>query len=465
MRQSQRKKRKVVIMCLFAILVCMFAGFSLFSSKIEIKGVSSLDNNFNVLITDVHEKSRTGISSDKSQIPVYSNDVIEFYPFLTSAGDSISYEVTIENKGSVDAKLNLLTIADENNPAIRFDLSGVNRWDILKAGDSALLNVTLYFDDSFAGQTEGRIANTKIQFEYMQGNSEEMMGDFSDDGNTAIQKAHIDVPGFSESFSVLTISYPEGCGSKYTCTYKKDDDAYVLVTDRKAVVNFSKTGSVIAKVSDGTTTVSSSHKVLVYPVMMNFNKNSNFDFHSDKYRDKINYVEFVDGYNIPDGATTFDVSYYKDGSVIAYLLDNENGGYNLYICGAGGVIAKDLSYIFYNFTGLKAVNFNKLNTVLTTGMKSLFEGCNSLETLDLSSFDTRKTVNMGSMFKGCSNLRSIYISDKFVTDQVIVSSDMFTGCVNLIGGNGTLYDLNNVNKNYAKVDAFEHEGYFSKINQ
>lgn len=464
MRHVQRKRRKIVIVCLFFVLASMFAGFSLFSNKIDIRGVSSADNNFNVLITDVHEKGRTGVSPEKSQLPFFSGDTIEFYPFLTSVGDSISYEVTIENKGAVDAKINLLTLVDENNPAVRFDLSGVNRWDVLKAGEEVIFNVTLYFDESFAGQATGKIAHTKIQFDYMQSDLEKISSSFLDEEENGIRRAHIDVPDFSENFSVLTISFPEGCGDKYICTYKKDNDTDVLVTDRMVDVNFSQTGTVIAKVSDGTTTVSSSHKVLVYPVMMSFNKNSNSDFHSDDYRDKINYVEFVDGYNVPEGAETFDISYYKDGSVIAYVLDNGNGGYNLYICGSGGVIAKDLSYFFYNFTGLKAVNFGKLNTVLTSGMKSLFEGCNSLETLDLSSFDTSKTVNMGSMFKGCSNLKNIYVSDRFAIDQVMISSDMFTDCVSLVGGNGTVYNPNNVNKNFARVDIFGQEGYFSKIN-
>ncbi len=463
MRHSQRKRRKIVIICLFTILICMFAGFSLFSSKIEIKGVSSADNNFNVVISDVQEKGRTGISSAMSQIPSYTNDTIDFYPFLTSVGDSISYEVTIENKGSVDAKLNLLTVADENNPAVRFDLSGVNRWDIIKAGDSAVLTVTLYFDESFSGQTVGSIANLKIQFEYMQGDAEKIPNSPAEEGKTVIQKAHIDVPGFSEDFSVLTISYPEGCGGKYTCTYNKDNEGDVLVTDRKAEVKFSRTGVVVAKVSDGATTVSSSHKVIVYPVMMSFSRSSNSDFHSDEYRNKINYVEFLDNYNVPAGVETFDVSYYKDGSVIAYVLDNGAGGYNLYICGAGGVIAKDLSYIFYNFAGLKAVNFSKLNTMLTASMKSSFEGAKSLVSLDLSGFDTSKTVNMSSMFKGCSNLKNIYVSDKFVTEQVIISSDMFKDCNSLVGGNGTVYNPNSVNKDFAKEDTFGQKGYFSKV--
>ena len=62
---------------------------------------------------------------------------------------------------------------------------------------------------------------------------------------------------------------------------------------------------------------------------------------------------------------------------------------------------------------------------------------------------------MRYMFKGCFKLKEIYVSDKFVTDDVIDSKDMFLGCHSLSGD----IDQNSVkvnDKTYAKTAG----GYF-----
>ena len=74
-------------------------------------------------------------------------------------------------------------------------------------------------------------------------------------------------PTFSESATstgkTVTITYPSGCGSTYTCSYQKDNGSAVTVTSTTANVSFTATGSLVAKVSDGTNTVSSSYAVEV----------------------------------------------------------------------------------------------------------------------------------------------------------------------------------------------------------
>ena len=38
---------------------------------------------------------------------------------------------------------------------------------------------------------------------------------------------------------------------------------------------------------------------------------------------------------------------------------------------------------------------------------------------------------------------------------------MFTGCTNLVGGNGTTYDSTKVDKTYARIDTASTRGYFT----
>ena len=72
-----------------------------------------------------------------------------------------------------------------------------------------------------------------------------------------------------------------------------------------------------------------------------------------------------------------------------------------------------------------------LNTANVEFMDHMFEGCSALKSLDLTNFNTAKVTYMNNMFEGCSALTTIYVSNKFVTDNVSNGSDMFTGCKSL----------------------------------
>ena len=96
-----------------------------------------------------------------------------------------------------------------------------------------------------------------------------------------------------------------------------------------------------------------------------------------------------------------------------------------------------------------------LNTQNVTDMSSMFSDCQKLTSLDLSNFNTANVEDMRSMFKNCSALTGIFASNKFVTDQVIDGSDMFSGCDKLIGA--IKYIGSQTDHHYANYE----NGYFS----
>lgn len=81
-----------------------------------------------------------------------------------------------------------------------------------------------------------------------------------------------------------------------------------------------------------------------------------------------------------------------------------------------------------------------LNTEEVTSMAFMFAGY-QLTTLDLSTFDTRKVETMSYMFNDFgsnkSKLQTIYVGDKWSTDNVKGSTAMFGNCPDLVGGKGT----------------------------
>ena len=111
---------------------------------------------------------------------------------------------------------------------------------------------------------------------------------------------------------------------------------------------------------------------------------------------------------------------------------------------------------FRNFKNLTQIEgIENLNTENVTSMSSMFDSCSGLISLDVTNFNTANVTDMSYMFYCCYKLKEIYVSDKFVTDDVISSVYMFMGCNSLSGDIDWTSDKA-TDKTYAKTAG----GYF-----
>ncbi len=124
-----------------------------------------------------------------------------------------------------------------------------------------------------------------------------------------------------------------------------------------------------------------------------------------------------------------------------------------------------MTQMFSYCTGLTSLDVSSFNTSNVTNMQNMFSSCTSLMSLDLSSFNTSKVTSMRSMFDGCYNLRTVYVGNGWSTAAVTYSTNMFTNCTSLVGGQGTTYDANHIDKTYAHIDGgTSNPGYFTAKN-
>lgn len=125
-------------------------------------------------------------------------------------------------------------------------------------------------------------------------------------------------------------------------------------------------------------------------------------------------------------------------------------------------VLADMTGMFDGCSQLTDLNLEGFTTSKVTVMDGVFNGCASLNSLDLSSFNTISVTEMQGMFNGCVNLVTINVSDKWTTDAVIYSLNMFDECFSLVGGMGTTYDANHVDAAYAHIDGgMSSPGYFT----
>ena len=120
--------------------------------------------------------------------------------------------------------------------------------------------------------------------------------------------------------------------------------------------------------------------------------------------------------------------------------------------------------MFEGCSSLKNLNLSSFNTANLTDMSEMFNGCSSLTSLDLSSFNTANVTTMSYMFNRCESLATIYVGEGWSTAAVEHSNDMFYCCTNLVGGQGTTYDENHVDAEYAHIDGGpSNPGYFTGL--
>ena len=111
--------------------------------------------------------------------------------------------------------------------------------------------------------------------------------------------------------------------------------------------------------------------------------------------------------------------------------------------------------MFNSCRGLTSLDVTHFNTENVTSMNGMFYGCRGLISLDVTHFNTANVKSMSFMFSWCNKLKEIYVSDKFVTDDVISSTYMFSYCGSLSGDIDWTSDKA-TDKTYAKTDG----GYF-----
>ena len=132
-----------------------------------------------------------------------------------------------------------------------------------------------------------------------------------------------------------------------------------------------------------------------------------------------------------------------------------------------------MAWMFEACMNLTSLDLTHFDTSNVTDMSNMFAGAVGMTTLDLSSFNTTKVTSTQYMFAGSESptyggpnkLKTIYVGDNWVTANVTLSDRMFECCPNLVGGNGTKFSADHIDKSYACIDAPGTPGYLSKKGQ
>ena len=165
-RRFNRTQRNYIIAGLCMILVIMGLGYAAFQSQLKISGTSNITSNWSVKITDIQSKVVNGTPANASA-PTHTDTTATFRTTLTSPGDTMQYDVTVLNEGNIDAKLDKITIPESTNPAIGFEVKGIEEGSLLRSKETAMLTVIVKYNN-VTEQPSDLTADLKVTLDYSQ---------------------------------------------------------------------------------------------------------------------------------------------------------------------------------------------------------------------------------------------------------------------------------------------------------
>ena len=123
---------------------------------------------------------------------------------------------------------------------------------------------------------------------------------------------------------------------------------------------------------------------------------------------------------------------------------------------------KFMTGLFSEMVKLTSINLSGFDTSNVKVMREMFNACENLTELDLSTFDTSNVEDMMRMFSLNNKLKTVYVSDSWTMDKVENHELMFTFNFAITGGNGTVYDAEHTDGEYARIDSADAPGYFTR---
>ena len=149
--------RNIIISLLCITIIFMAIGFSFLSSEIEI--LKNKDISFNVVIEEVKEATsvKGGVYSPKCNYKINDDGhTLDMDFTLYSELDELAYNVIIENKGTIKAKIiDIISSPDYTNIKILSDSIkpvSINKTDIsgkiLAPGETATIKVVARYNNS-----------------------------------------------------------------------------------------------------------------------------------------------------------------------------------------------------------------------------------------------------------------------------------------------------------------------------
>ncbi|MBQ9011596.1 MAG: leucine-rich repeat domain-containing protein [Bacilli bacterium] len=222
-KNSGVKKRNLIIFFLCLAVFAMAIAYTVSGSILKINGVSAVTSRWDVRITNIKTAEVIGMARDQQE-PTFSNFEASFSTLLSLPGDSMTYDVTVTNNGTLDAVIDDITLNTTNNPAIEFSISGIEKGDRLNAGASDVLKVKVLYKNKEALVGDNLVSSFSIVFNYIQASNYSSSKDTVCFDTTAVDDNSVTITNY--------YSENDGCGTSVKIPDFIDGKRVVAIDDK-----------------------------------------------------------------------------------------------------------------------------------------------------------------------------------------------------------------------------------------
>ena len=227
---QKRNKKKMVIGILCCMLVFMGIGYAALSQTLNIGTTAKVTGSWNIYISSATVKEQSDADMNGTEIRDNKTTDISLNVSFKKPSDYITYDITVENAGTIDAKLDEITMTPPSNvidgteeKMFLMETKNLTKGSVLKAGETATFQMTLRFNEK---ATTLPSADEEFTFElklnYVQ--SDSTKADTSGTGGGTIPA---EVPDFTVDSNGRVVAYNE---SKITT----DADGYLIVPEKNS---------------------------------------------------------------------------------------------------------------------------------------------------------------------------------------------------------------------------------------
>ena len=148
MRTTQ--KQRIIIGTLCAVVIGLAVGYAVLSQTLTVNGTGSIASDFNVMFTNITAGAMNSATSVNAQITDSTTAV--FTVDLQKPGANGIYNVTVENRGKINAYVKSISGLEESNAAdptdVTFEVIGIDVGDKLPVttGNTKTFQVKVNWD-------------------------------------------------------------------------------------------------------------------------------------------------------------------------------------------------------------------------------------------------------------------------------------------------------------------------------
>ena len=135
--------KMIILIAFLATIILMTVGYSSFATDFTIDGTTEITGTWDVRITNI--KAIQVPEGCDAGTPTFTKDSATFNATLNKPGDEIIYEVTIENLGTINARLQTIIFTEEINGIEEINYTTSELKTDLDADDKTTFNIMVTY--------------------------------------------------------------------------------------------------------------------------------------------------------------------------------------------------------------------------------------------------------------------------------------------------------------------------------